>query len=60
VGSGFALAKVEHPPWPLMRARVLRLDENLISAAGLPAPEGEPLVHYSLGVDVRVGPLVPV
>lgn len=58
--SGFALAKVEHPPWPLMRARVLRLDENLISAAGLPAPEGEPLVHYSLGVDVRVGPLAPV
>ena len=24
-------------------------------AAGLPAPEGEPLVHYSPGVDVAIG-----
>jgi uncharacterized protein (DUF427 family) len=33
----------------------LTVDDGLISAAGLPAPHGEPLVHYSPGVDVRIG-----
>jgi uncharacterized protein YqjF (DUF2071 family) len=59
VGSGLAAAKVEHPPWPLARARVLRLEQDLIPAAGLPAPRGEPLVHYSAGVDVRIGAPLP-
>jgi uncharacterized protein YqjF (DUF2071 family) len=59
-GSRLAVAKVEHAPWPLTRARVLRLDENLTAAAGLPRPESEPLVHYSPGVHVRVGPLLPL
>jgi uncharacterized protein YqjF (DUF2071 family) len=31
------------------------VDDSLISAAGLPEPSGEPLVHYSPGVDVRIG-----
>jgi uncharacterized protein len=31
------------------------LDDHLLTAAGLPAPEGEPLVHYSPGVDVTIG-----
>jgi uncharacterized protein YqjF (DUF2071 family) len=52
-----AYAQVEHPPWPLKRARVLRLDQNLSEAAGLPAPEGQPVIHYSEGVTVRVGPV---
>lgn len=46
----------EHPPWTLRRGRVVRLEQNLIEAAGLPAPSGEPLVHFSEGVDVRIGP----
>ena len=46
---------VEHPPWPLHRATVHRLDEDLLAEAGLPLPAGEPLVHYSPGVDVRLG-----
>ncbi|HVF05098.1 MAG TPA: DUF2071 domain-containing protein [Frankiaceae bacterium] len=45
-----------HPPWPLRRATVRRLDDTLIGAAGLPAPAGDPVVHFSEGVDVRVGP----
>lgn len=49
------LARACHDPWPLHRAQVLRLDYGLISSAGLPAPEGEPLVHYSPGVDVAIG-----
>jgi uncharacterized protein YqjF (DUF2071 family) len=48
-------ARAEHPPWPLHRAEALTVDDRLISAAGLPEPCGEPLVHYSPGVDVRIG-----
>jgi hypothetical protein len=48
-------ARAEHQPWPLHRAQALTVDDSLISAAGLPEPHGEPLVHYSPGVDVRIG-----
>lgn len=44
-----------HDPWPLHRARPVELDEDLLRAAGLGRPAGEPLVHYSPGVEVRVG-----
>jgi uncharacterized protein YqjF (DUF2071 family) len=46
---------VEHQPWPLWRVRIHQLDEDLLVAAGLPAPGGEPVAHYSPGVDVRLG-----
>jgi uncharacterized protein YqjF (DUF2071 family) len=49
------LARACHQPWPLHRAQVLDCDDRLIAAAGLPQPSGEPLVHYSPGVDVRIG-----
>jgi uncharacterized protein len=45
----------EHPPWDLQHATVEHLEQDLIQAAGLPAPEGDPLVHYSDGVAVRIG-----
>jgi uncharacterized protein YqjF (DUF2071 family) len=48
-------SRVDHAPWPLRRARVDRLDDELVMAAGLPAPPGEPVVHFSAGVQVRVG-----
>ena len=48
-------ARAWHQPWPLRRASVLACEDGLVQAAGLPAPAGEPLVHYSPGVDVRVG-----
>jgi hypothetical protein len=47
----------EHPRWPLFRAELLELRENLVAAAGLPAPAGPPdSVLYSPGVPVRFGP----
>jgi uncharacterized protein YqjF (DUF2071 family) len=49
-------ADIEHPPWPLQRATVLRVEQTLIQAAGLPPTEGVPLAHFSRGVDVRIGP----
>ncbi|MDX3540641.1 DUF2071 domain-containing protein [Streptomyces sp. MB09-01] len=43
-----------HPRWPLHRAELLVCDENLLAAAGLPAPAGAPVsVLYSPGVAVR-------
>jgi uncharacterized protein YqjF (DUF2071 family) len=46
----------EHPRWPLYRASVLRLEESLIAAAGLPAPASGPVsVLFSPGVQVRMG-----
>jgi len=53
-------ADAQHGQWPLYRGRVDRLDQNLIQAAGLPDPEGEPLVHTSPGVSVRIGPWHPL
>lgn len=47
---------VEHEPWPLAGASVEVLEETLTGAAGLPAPLGEPVVHFSEGVrHVRLG-----
>ncbi|MEW2588475.1 YqjF family protein [Streptomyces virginiae] len=43
-----------HPRWPLHRAELLYCDEDLVVAAGLPAPAGPPAsVLYSPGVPVR-------
>ncbi len=54
-GQRYRLARACHRPWPLHRARAQTVDDHLIAAAGLPQPPGEPLVHYSPGVDVRIG-----
>lgn len=52
---GLRYALADHAPWPLSRATVVDIDDELIRATGLPAPEGEPLVHWSPGVEVRIG-----
>ena len=56
VARRLATAAVAHPPWPLRTASVLGLEQSVLGAAGLPRPAGGPLVHYSPGVDVRLGP----
>jgi uncharacterized protein len=54
-GSRLVSARACHQPWPLHRAQALLVDDHLLTAAGLPAADGEPLVHYSSGVDVAIG-----
>jgi len=52
--AGPFAVQVEHPRWPLRRARIERLEDRLVAASGI-AVGGEPWVHYSDGVQVRLG-----
>jgi uncharacterized protein YqjF (DUF2071 family) len=46
----------DHPRWPLYRAELLTCEQDLVTAAGLPAPTDAPVsVLYSPGVPVRLG-----
>ncbi|HEX3752213.1 MAG TPA: DUF2071 domain-containing protein [Streptosporangiaceae bacterium] len=54
-GGRGGVARAFHPRWPLHRATARLVDDQLITAAGLPAPGDAPLVHYSPGVDVAIG-----
>jgi uncharacterized protein YqjF (DUF2071 family) len=54
-GRKLLMARAQHAPWPLHRARVDVLEDGLVEAAGLPAPTHPPVVHWSPGVDVKVG-----
>ena len=49
------VALAQHDPWPLHRATVASVEDELLVASGLPRPVVDPLVHWSPGVDVRVG-----
>ena len=51
-----AATQVEHRPWPLLRARLLHLEEDLLASHGLERPADAPLVHFSPGVETRFGP----
>lgn len=53
--SGLHQARAFHDQWPLHRARLVDLDDSLVIAAGLPSPQGSPLVHYAPSVEVRIG-----
>jgi uncharacterized protein len=53
--SGLHHARAFHEPWPLHRATAMHVDETLLAAAGLSAPGGPALVHYSPSVRVRIG-----
>ena len=49
-----AFAQIDHPPWPLRTARLVRLVQNVIEASGVPQPQGSPMLHHSVSLDVRV------
>ncbi|MEV5764661.1 DUF2071 domain-containing protein [Micromonospora sp. NPDC052213] len=55
IAGRVAAAEAEHPDWPLCQVELLRLDQDLLAGAGLPAPVGAPVLHASAGVPVRVG-----
>lgn len=59
-GHVLTRTSVRHPPWPLRAGTVERLRDTLTPSLGL-APLGPPArVHTSEGVEVALGPPVPV
>jgi uncharacterized protein YqjF (DUF2071 family) len=60
LGGRLVTAAAAHPPWPLYGGTVRALADDLVPAAGLAVPAGEPLVHTSPGVAVRIGAWHPV
>ena len=54
-GGRTAYAPVDHEAWPLHTGELLDLSDELVLAAGLPAPVGAPHVLWSPGVRVRIG-----
>lgn len=54
-GGRTAYAPVDHPAWPLHRAELVDLSDDLVRTAGLPHPSGPPHVLWSPGVRVRIG-----
>ena len=48
-------APVDHGRWPLHRAELLTVDDELLDAAGLPETFERPIVHWSPGTEVRIG-----
>lgn len=54
-GGRLRFARAFHEPWPLRHATARVCDDGLLRAAGLSHNDDEPVVHYSDGVDVRIG-----
>jgi len=52
---GLRYALAQHAPWPLHRVEPMHVDDELIPAAGFPSPAGDPICHWSPGVEVRIG-----
>jgi len=52
--DGLMQGRVHHTPYPVQKARVLELGDELVAAAGFPRPHTSPLVHYAAGVDVDI------
>ena len=48
-------APIWHEPWPLRHGQLLHLDDELMGAGGYRVPDTEPLVHWTSGVEVRIG-----
>lgn len=51
---GLVLGRIDHAPWALRSAELVAVRQDLVEAAGLPSPDGEPIVRYAPGVGVRI------
>ncbi|TMK23527.1 MAG: DUF2071 domain-containing protein [Actinobacteria bacterium] len=49
--------RVFHQPWPLRRAEVSAHNSTLLETLGLPAPNGDPLLHYAEALKIDIWPL---
>lgn len=60
VGGSLYIGPVSHPRWPLQAADLDVRTNTFFAANDFDHPGGDPLVHYSPGVDVRAEPIRPV
>ena len=56
-GTRIAFADIEHEPWQLQQALCSLLQQDVIQNSSVPPPQGEPVVHFSRTLDVRIGRL---
>ena len=47
-------ARIAHEPWPLHDATLAHMRSSMVSALGIPEPTGDPLLHSTDRLDVRV------
>ncbi len=52
-----AFADIEHEPWALQNAELLQLDQDVVRHSSVPPPNGDPVLHFSRSLDVRIGRL---
>ena len=57
LASRIAFADIEHEPWPLQGAELLHLHQDVIQHSSVPPPAGNPVLHFSRSIDVRIGRL---
>jgi uncharacterized protein YqjF (DUF2071 family) len=50
------LGRLDHAPWALRSVELVGVRQDLVEAAGLPSPDGEPIARYAPGVGVRIAP----
>lgn len=50
-------ARIHHQTWPLQTASLTTLNSTMIESHGLPAPQGDPLLHYCEAISVEIWPL---
>jgi hypothetical protein len=56
-GGNLYRAQIHHQPWPLRKAELVSFSSSMIESHGLPAPEGDPLLHYCEEISVDIWPL---
>jgi uncharacterized protein YqjF (DUF2071 family) len=49
--------RIFHEPWPLRSAKLTKHRSDVVEALGLPAPSGDPLIHYAEEIKVDIWPL---
>lgn len=54
-GKRIGHADIEHEPWPLRSADVVQFEQDVVEHSGVPKPDGNPVVHFSHEVQVRIG-----
>lgn len=46
-------SRIWHEPWPLRKASICELDDELVAAAGVKLPSDEPITYHVNSLDVR-------